>query len=101
MKTPPPITPLEFQKPTALSPPDQELIATRRRLRLTCQWFADFSAGLSEAGDGISAATRAQIDAQGFTRADLTAIRSTPHKWHLGNAYAWLWLLHRYMNRAA
>lgn len=79
-----------------------EEIATRKRLRLICQWFADFNKqGLGAEADCLNDSTRAQIDAQGFAFGDLVAIRNSPGSWHLGNPYEWLWILHRYTNKPA
>lgn len=75
-------------------------IETKKRLRLICEWFAQLSdkVATAEPDRGLRPATIALIDAQGFERADLCAIRSTPGKWTLKNPYQWLWLLHRYQN---
>ena len=81
--------------------PTESEIATRKRLRLICEWFSALNQSVSSRGESWETVEKrafAEVEAQHFDRADLVAIRGCPGKWTRGNPYEWLWILHRYQN---
>jgi hypothetical protein len=92
-------------------PPDEQEIALRKKLRLTCECFATLNQTTdlrddANAGQDSNFLPPAAVEAiaaycrdHNVTNADLMAIRSTPGRWTRSNPYDWLWMLHRYTNK--
>lgn len=75
------------------------MTATRKRLRLICEWFEKFNTKITKPDFGkLTPEMRAEIEAQNFRSDDLMAIRNSPGSWTLRDPYIWLWILHRYQN---
>jgi len=84
---------------TKFTPPTEEEIATRKRLRLICEWFAGLNHRIVNPPDqGLPKEVLQEIAAKNFDAGDLMAIRDRPHHWTRSNPYQWLWILHRYQN---
>lgn len=80
----------------------EQEVATRKRLRLICEWFQALNGEIAKSQlpeQGLPLEMVAKITAQNFDRADLMAIRGRPHYWTKSNPYEWLWILHRYQNK--
>jgi len=92
-------------------PPNEQEIALRKKLRLTCEFFATLNQTTdlrndADAGQDSNFLPPAAVTAiaaycrdHDVTKADLVAIRSTPGRWTRSNPYDWLWMLHRYTNK--
>lgn len=96
---------------TIRKPPSEQEIALRKKLRLTCDFFAalNLTTDLRDAANAGQdsnflphesvAAIAAYCRDHAVTNGDLLLIRGTPGQWSLSNPYDWLWMLHRYTNK--
>jgi hypothetical protein len=95
----------------------EQEIATRRRLRLACEFLGKLAANEmtthailaasnethatlspTELSEETIAALR-DYESTHLQPGDLLAIRNRPGQWCLTNPYDWLWVLHRYQNK--